>query len=126
VARLFVLRERGWLQPDVENFIWKQLRHAFGAEVRLFDGSDTLMPALNNEPGTRVFLFPEATHAGETLDGFMHPPDAVYIFGNAFDSLRSLRRATDPAVTVYTAKQVDVFACNIAAIVLHDRMRKSP
>ncbi len=84
------------------------------------------MPALENDPGERVFLYPEATVAGESLTDFEHPEDAVYLFGNAFDSLRSLRRATDPMVTVYTARQVDVFACNVAAIVLFDRMRKMP
>ena len=83
------------------------------------------MPALAVLPDTRVFLFPEATGAGQSLTGFDHPEEAVYLFGNAFDSLRSLRRATDPMVTVYTARQVDVFACNVAAIVLYDRMRKA-
>lgn len=124
MVQLFALRERGWLQPDVEDFIWKQLRHAYGAQATLFATRDALIEALGATPLPRVFLLPAATERGEVLEFYRHPASAVYIFGNAFDGLRDVRRATDAALTVYTPKQVDMFAVNVAAILLQDRERK--
>lgn len=121
---LFALRERGWLDERVEKAVWRQLKGAYREPFELFDSKDELAEALSALDEPRVFLMPEATRRGIDLGQFDHPEPAVYIFGNAYDSLLSLPNGADRIVTVYTPKLVDLFAVNIAAIVLHDREQK--
>ena len=128
---LLGLWESGWLEPKVEAFMWRQLASAFAVDelalcpeklaprtsLRQFN---SVGDALRELKGTRVFLDP---NEGESLADFVHPQEAVYIFGRAGDDNR--RWAKDATfVRIVTPAPVDFFALHAAAIVLYDRETK--
>lgn len=135
MIELLYLWERGWLDSATEGFIWKQLGAAFDVDrimaaplvtggpgkVEQFESVDQ---ALATTTSRRVWLMPPGTHEGEDLATYRHPEDAVYIFGNASDDNLRHSSIADDLVSVYTARQVDVFGFNAAAIALYDRMVK--
>jgi hypothetical protein len=126
--------ETGWLAPDVEAFIWRQLAVAYAVDRVIMvpnpsprgaiESADSVELALESCVGTRVFLIPEQTIAGTALSTYQHPADAVYIFGNGTNGNAHLVRPEDDVVTIYTPAEVDFFAVNAAAIALHDRTLK--
>lgn len=122
--------ERGWFDPEVEAFMWKQLTKAYSVDRVIFTPTelerrtypeqyDTMSEALDSTTGEQIFLIP---NAGESLIDFEHPEDAVYIFGNAYKSNLDIAKRI---VHIPTPKSVDVFARDAAAMVLYDRMIKN-
>ena len=128
---LLGLWESGWLEPKVEAFMWRQLAGAYDVDElalcpqRLSPRTnlsqfETVGAALRELSGTPVFLDPSR---GEELSSFVHPPDAVYVFGRSGDN--NHRWADGAAfVRIATPAPVDFFALNAAAIVLYDREAK--
>lgn len=136
MIELLALWEEGWLQPDTEAFIWRQLCQAFDVDrcmavPRRIPARtsviqyDSVEEAVATSDCELVYLQPERTHQGTRLEEFHHPANACYIFGRAGDNnMRHIKPKTDQIVTIYTPKKVDCFAMNIATVVLYDRMVK--
>jgi len=120
--------ELDWLLPRLERRLWKQTLAAYGIKNWAMVPGDTergsplefnsLEEALTKSHGTRVFLRPDS---GIPLSEFDHPIDAVYIFGNAKESLRKYIRQEDNVVTIDCPQATDMFACVALAPVLHSR-----
>ena len=128
---LLGLWESGWLEPKVEAFLWRQLVSAYAVDelvlcpqllaprtnLEQFNSVGDALPQLHGE---HVLLDP---NEGESLADFVHPQEAVYIFGRAGDDNR--RWAKDATfVRIVTPAPVDFFALHAAAIVLYDRETK--
>jgi hypothetical protein len=110
--------------------IWKQVIAAYGvppgnwlAAPELLPGLgkpiqyNTLGEALLNSKGTRVYLDP----AGSVdLKSFVHPEDAIYIFGHSMSSFRD----KENTVRIETPESADLFGCSACSVVLQDRFNK--
>lgn len=118
--------EKDWLDPKVELFMWRQLCAAFGVDRLVMTPAllsertsvcqfGTVEDALADCEGELVIMEP---NSGEPLDGFEHPDSAVYLFGNAW---AGNARRDGRKVTIKTAKPVDMFAVDAAAITLFHR-----
>jgi hypothetical protein len=125
--------EHGWLDPEVESFMWKQLIKAYQVDRVIFsptklkqrsypEQAETMEDSLNMSTGKRVFLIPGQ---GESLVNYNHPNDAVYIFGNAMKSNQDLVTKDDDVVNIPTPDDIDFFAINAVAITLYDRKIKN-
>jgi len=136
MIELLVLWEDGWLPPDTEAFMWRQLRHAYDVDRIIavpqslsptlsVDQYDSMEAALAAVESTRVYLQPSATVEGINLLDYTHPEQACYIFGRSAENNLRFMREEDHVVTIYTPNPVDIFAVNAAAIVLQDRWNKS-
>ena len=118
--------EKGWLDHRVEYFMWKQLAAAynvdriamvgFSDEPRItIDQYGSMGEALASCQGEQVFLEPKGDIS---LCEFVHPKEAVYIFGNAMN--HNLKYA-GTTVRIDTPSGTDMFAINAAAIALAAR-----
>jgi hypothetical protein len=118
--------EDGWLSPDIEFFIWKQLGYAYKVDRIVMvpkllerrtslDQYDTIEDAINSCDGEIVFM---EQLGNVSLSSFVHPKNAVYVFGNASTNHMNLE---GHKVKIDTPSPVDMFAVNAAAIVLDNR-----
>lgn len=135
MIELLAAWEEGWLQPDTEAFIWRQLCNAFDVDkcmavprripvrTSVFQ-YDCIQDALGESTCEPIYLMPAKTVKGDNLATFEHPENACYIFGRAGENNKRHMQEGDRAVTIYSPKNVDIFAVNAAAIVLYDRMVK--
>lgn len=126
--------EHGWLDHDIETFMFKQLTKAFDVDRVIFaphrldnrsfpEQYDSVTDAIEDSVGTPVYLIPQHGKALSTLE---HPEDAVYVFGNAYQSNFDVaRRRGDLIVQIPTPKPVDFFSISAASMVLYDRMTKN-
>lgn len=137
MIELLAMWEDGWLPPDTEEFMWRTLKNSYrverfmaiprrypcGGAVEQFD---CVPEALETTDCHLVYLQPRNTHKGIDLQDHTHPENACYIFGRAGDNnMRHIRKESDDIVTVYTPGANDMFAIQVAPIVLWDRVRKS-
>lgn len=118
--------EKDWLDNRVELFIWKQLCSAYEVDRLVMVGKsknpritidqyDTMEEAINSSKGEVVLLEPKGNII---LSNFIHPKDAIYVFGNAMNHNLKYNGIT---VRIDTPTMTDMFAFNAAAIVLADR-----
>ena len=118
--------ESGWLKPEVELFMWKQLCHAFNVDrlvmvpkelerVTSLDQYDTMEEAIDSCKGEIILMEPTGNI---TITQIEHPDDAVYVFGNAMNHNKQF---DGQQVRIDTPSHIDMFAINAAAIVLADR-----
>ena len=127
-ATVIGIWESGWMEPRLERRLWKQTLAAYGVSNwamvpgEASKGSPLEFPslehALRSSFGTYIFLIP----GGETpLAELEHPDDAVYIFGNAKESLRKYVCEEDITVNIESNNVVDMFAPVALAPVLRSR-----
>ena len=124
-------------QTFIEDTVWKQTLNAFAVdnfcmvtypEVEIPNISNpmqcgSLQDALDNSIGERVFLTYPAEGA-TLLNEFVHPENAVYIFGRPAENLLDYIRPEDHQVHINTPNDVDMLACSCVAAVLYDRSVK--
>ena len=128
--------EQGYSQEQMflEDTIWKQTLSAFAVDrfimvrypgvsltgVSIPEQYDTMEEALASSIGERVFLtFPAAS--ATDLSAFVHPTEAVYIFGRPADNLLQYIRPQDHRVHIFTPANVDMLACSCVSAVLYSR-----
>jgi len=114
--------------------MFKQLTKAFDVDRVIFaphrldnrnfpEQYDSVESALATTTGTPVYLIPQH---GKALRTYEHPEDAVYVFGNAYQSnFDQARRNGDQIVQIPTPLPVDFFSVSAASMVLYDRMIKN-
>jgi hypothetical protein len=115
------------MSPSIEWYVWTQLQGAFGINRFIFH---PVMPELagvtidqvNNidealaiaGAGRRVFFEPTGGHTlADIPDG-----DIIYIFGNTTESNLGKVTRDDIAIKVASARPVDLFGFNVAAIAM--------
>jgi len=118
--------EKDWLDNRVELFIWKQLCSAFKVDRLIMVGISnnpritieqykTVEEAIKVSEGKVILLEPKGDII---LSKFVHPKNAIYIFGNAMN--HNLKQE-GVKIRIDTPTMTDMFAFNAAAIVLADR-----
>lgn len=121
MVTLIIHWESGWLDSKTENFIWKQLRHAYNVDRLMFVGEPdtdrvgvewfkTVQEAISLSKGKLFILNPAAANTG-----FTAAEDSVFLFGNAVISNSNI---IGEHVRIDTPSTTDMFAFNAAAIVL--------
>ncbi len=121
-------------QTYIEDTAWKQTLSAYAVdrfvmvdypEVHLDNVTSpeqylTMQEALDSSVGELVFMVFDPVGA-VLLQDFIHPADAVYIFGRPGDNLSSYVRDSDHKVHIATPANVDMLGCSCVASVLYDR-----
>lgn len=133
MVEIISLWEKGWLDPKIEAFMWKQVCSAYQVKsmtmvpkllpsrTNLFQ-FDNIEDALSEVQGEKVFVLPEGRHKNAVvLEEFKHPKHACYIFGNAVNNLVSLITEKDKVVTIKTPQNTDMFAISVVNTILYER-----
>lgn len=121
-------------QSYFEDTVWKQTLSAFGVDRFVMVSNenneqlsltnpeqyDTMEDALASCTGERVFMTFSADDATEIRD-FVHPTDAVYVFGCPSDNLLSYIKPEDHRVHIDTPNNIDMLACSCVAATLYSR-----
>lgn len=128
---------------DVTEFnLWDQTYNAYLADRLIFvpiqmplstqEEYDTLDEALNvvDGVGTKVFLESgaRAIEIGREpvyLNGFVHPKDVVYVFGNSSTDNSGWVGKDDMILSIDTPDDIGMFATTVLGIVLYDRRVKN-
>ena len=136
------LWEDEWMEADrTERRLWKQTIQAFGVDAWGMSppqgGTFTspvqyadLTTMLAAHPGPKVFLIPENTALANdltstSLESFVHPADAIYVFGSSVESLVPYLTEDDDVVSILTPVEAHLFSVAALASVLYDRLVKS-
>ena len=113
------LRESGWFDKKIENKLWNQTAAAYNVkDWLLLTNRQDLIKELENRNGERILL---NAFKGEPLSSFVHPKDAIYVFGNAKEGLLNAETKWDYIININSIKPVDMFAHVSLAAVLYDR-----
>lgn len=121
-------------QTFIEDTVWKQTLAAFAVDRFVMvtypevyvpnrivpEQFDTMEEALASSTGERVFLSYPIEGTVE-LATFVHPIDAIYIFGRPGDNLASYITKNDHKVHILTPNRTDMLGCSCVAAVLYDR-----
>lgn len=119
--------EKDWLDPKIEFFMMKQLKHAYKVDRMIMipkllsdrtslDQYDTLEEALDTVDGDLVYL----EHTSDSLlQDFKHPENAVYIFGKV--GVGHMNREGGVKIRIDTPGKSCLFATNALAITLENR-----
>lgn len=123
-------------QMFFENTVWNQTLSAFAVDRFIMVAGDnpienitqpeqveTMADALALVTAPLVFITYPAEGA-EPLKTFVHPADAVYIFGCPSENLMAYIQKGDYQVHLDTPNNVDLLACSIVAAVLYGRLNK--
>lgn len=128
--------EPGWMEAErTERRLWKQTVQAFGvtrwamADVRggPFTSPvqyETLQEMLAAHPGPKTFLIPPGRTDSWRLADYVHPQNAIYVFGNSKETLVDAVTPDDEVVSICTPNQSVMFGHVALAPVLFDRMVK--
>lgn len=129
--------EHGWMDAErTERRLWKQTIQSFAvdhwamSDVRGGPFSsplqhDTPEAMLEAHSGPKTFLIkPGVVDRSEKLSAYVHPPNAIYVLGNALRGLEDLVSDADSVVSICTPRGAALFACAALAAVLYDRMVK--
>ena len=117
--------ERGYSEEQmfIEDTVWRQTVSAFAVDRFIMipcPEYDTMQDALASTTGDRVFMCYDSEGA-EPLWSFIHPEDAVYIFGRPGDNLVQYMNKGNYKVHIDTPNKVDMLGCSCVAAVLYDR-----
>lgn len=143
---LLFIWDDGWFHPNTELVLWHDLAVSYSVDLLImipdlrrydyqdieFVKYDTLEKALmNHQDFTFVFLEPleiikDKGYEGESLADFVHPEDALYIFGNSGRSNIGFydKNRGDRLVYVPTIGQKQLWSITVASITLYDRAIK--
>lgn len=130
--------ESDWMDSErTERRLWKQTIQAFAVDhwamcdVHGGPFSSPVQHAdvatmLAAHSGPKTFLIPEGSVESSTrLRDYVHPADAVYVFGNSLNSLVPQIGPNDDVVSIVTPVGAAMFAPVVLAAVLYDRMAKA-
>ncbi len=129
-----------WENPELvpERRLWKCTIDAFAVDAwgmcdvqgGPFTGLDQyadLATMLAAYPGPKTFLVP-ANHVevSTSLAAYVHPADAIYVFGRAGETLVGHVTPADDVVSIgVPLPESDMFAATVLPAVLYDRMAKA-
>lgn len=122
-------------QTFIEDTVWKQTLCAFAVdrfvmvdypEVHIDNVTSpeqfpTMEDALASSEGERVFLSYQTVEGILDMKNFVHPIDAIYIFGRPGDNLTRYMREKDHKVHIATPNNTDMLGCSCVAAVLYAR-----
>jgi len=121
-------------QTFFEDTVWKQVINAYNvdrfvmvaeqdtriANLSVPEQFNTMEEALASSTGNRVFLtFSEI--GATSLRDFIHPENAIYIFGRPGDNLQRYITDNDYRVHIVTPSNIDMLACSCISAVLYAR-----
>lgn len=116
------LFDKEWFEHrKTEWRLWKQATNAFACKLELVHEPYQIWEM----PGPKTFLMPHPKLVTTPLSEYVHPEDAIYVFGNTRESLRDQVKPEDEVVTIYTYNTAHMFGHTTAGIVLYDRMLKN-
>lgn len=122
-------------QTFIEDSIWKQTLNAFAVDrfvmvtypeiyidkVTSPEQYNTMEEALASSKGERVFLSYQIVEGVVDMKDFVHPTDAIYIFGRPGDNLIRYMQPKDHKVHITTLNNTDMLGCSCVAAVLYAR-----
>ncbi len=130
--------ESKWMEAErTERLLWKQTINAFAvsqwAMCNVHGGPFTspsqyadLESMLAAHPEPKTFLIPPDRFEGSlSLANYVHPENAIYVFGNTNQSMTGHVTDDDDVVSICTPVFADMFGHAVLAVVLYDRMVKS-
>jgi hypothetical protein len=135
-----------WMDPErTERRLWKQTIEAFAVDqwgMCAVHGGPFTSPVqfadaaamLAAYPGPKTFLIPPGRLDGLTLGvdyaangplkDYVHPENAIYVFGSGNDNLVAYLTAADDVVEICTPAATDMFGPVAMGVALYDRCRK--
>ena len=139
--------DSGWFNPTTEVTLWHDLAVSFGVDLLVmtpdlkiynyqdltFEKFDSIVTALDTLEGRATFVFLEPLDiieanqlTGESLVDFVHPENALYIFGPSGRSNIGFYNSErgDKLVYIPTVVSKQIWALHAASIVLYDRAKK--
>jgi len=114
------LRESGWLDRITDNAQWGNMTRSFGADLQLVkDFSEIVIPE-----GYSVVVMDETGEA--SLEDFLHPENAIYIFGRSTQNIIQDVFPHDHSVRMNTPEYKSIFGVSVACAVLYARSLQWP
>lgn len=130
--------EHDWMEAErTERRLWKQTIQAFGVDAWAMCDvrggpftsplqHDDLASMLAAYTGPKTFLItPGSFEGGTPLCDYVHPENAIYVFGNSQESLVNAVTEADAVVSICTPVEAAMFGPAALAAVLYDRMVKA-
>ncbi len=117
--------------------LWKQTIEAFGVEHWCMSPTNNVVytspiqhadmeAALAAHPGKKTFMImPGRMDPVADLKTYVHPENAIYVFGCGTDNLVGHVTADDDVVGMHTPSLTAMFGSAAVAAVLWDRLQKS-
>lgn len=125
------------MEARTERRLWKQTIQAFGVQSWSMTperGGQFTSPTQYEDaaamlaayPGRKSFLIaPGRVDGAIDLADYVHPATAIYVFGNAGQSLAKFVTDDDDVVSITTPNDTDMFASAALAAVLYSRTVKT-
>ena len=110
--------EKGWFDSRTDFRLWDHLCRSFSADLQLID----YLSEMDVPKDYELVVVDES--AGSSLSDFVHPKNAVYLFGKTSMNKIQDNVKHDWAVKIETPARVCNFGVTAAAMVLYDRMMK--
>lgn len=132
------LWEQEWMDYErTERRIWKQTIQAFNVDRWImvagqegeftspdqYQSIDDAIASLDQSLKWTL-LVPPSTSQSIPLEHYVHPENAVYIFGDTHNHMMGYMRESDDMVSIYTPTEAAMFAHAVLPAVLHDRLVK--
>lgn len=127
--------ESDWMEAErTERRLWKQTIQALGVDhwgMMPVKGGPftsplqytTVAEMLAAYPGPKTFLIPAATYAnGVSLIDYVHPEDAIYVFGAAHENLVAHITGQDTVVNIPTPVKTAMFGVSAMSMALYARL----
>jgi len=115
---IVAFKEKGWLDPKTDFRMWDHLCRSMEQDLQLItDFSEANIPS-----DGKIIIMDES--ASDTLQSFVHPDNAVYVFGRSGLNKMQDRHYSDYAIRIDTVTDVCLFGIEAASMVLYDRMVK--
>ena len=125
MIKIYALKEYDWFDDmKVERFMWRQTANAYGVDEVVLERSFEEIPDIEGFTKVHV-LMPNRIDRSVELVDFVHPENAVYIFGNAVDNLVRFVEEKDECVQIATPKSAALFGITVAGAILTDRLYKN-
>jgi hypothetical protein len=121
--------EELWLVRNADRQQWNHVTNAFGCSYQLFDSVGFVWDdATHNPDGWPVYVFDETgTQTLLTPTPFIHPTEAIYVFGVTGMDITQVVPPASRAdiVQIDTPADVPLWGCEAAAIALAHRYLQS-
>lgn len=119
-AVIAALREAGWLDRITDKAQWDNMTRSFNSELQLVtDFPDIVYPA-----GFSIIVMDES--ANTKLEDFVHPENAIYVFGRSTINNIQDTLPCDHSVRIATPQQKGIFGVSAACAVLYSRSLQWP
>jgi hypothetical protein len=118
MSRVVAWKEPTWFGENEERAAWHMLCRAYEVPVTRLERDEKPEFA----PGEIVVVMDE--QGTTSLDEFLHPPDAVYVFGRTHQN-DLMKMPHDHSVRIVYPGKTTMFGITACAITLADRRRKA-